>query len=80
MQISGINFGYLWVMLFNLLLIVVWIIFAILALFQLRRLEMSETARAMWAALILLIPIAGAIAFWIVRPASRLDRNKTPDG
>ncbi len=72
MQISGINFGYLWVMLFNLLLIVVWIIFAILALFQLRRLEMSETARALWAVLILLIPIAGAITFWIVRPARQM--------
>lgn len=47
-----------------------WLILAIFALFQLRREDLPETDLAIWAALILLIPIGGAIAFWIVQPSN----------
>ena len=68
MEYPGIGFGELLVLLFNFLLVGGWLVLAVLALFQLRRLDIPETPRAIWAALILLVPIVGAIAFWIVRP------------
>jgi hypothetical protein len=63
----GISFGYLWSV-FTLLLLVGWIVLAVLALVHLRRLALPETARAVWALLIVVVPLAGAIAFWIVSP------------
>jgi hypothetical protein len=57
---------------FYLLLVGGWLILAILALLQLRRQALPEVARAIWAAVILLVPIAGAVAFWIVRPGDRI--------
>jgi Phospholipase_D-nuclease N-terminal len=71
MQVLGFDWGYVLVMLFNLLLLGGWIVLTILALFQLRNRELPETARAIWI-LILLVPILGALAFWIVRPRGRL--------
>lgn len=71
MDFLGINLGYLIVQLFNLLLLGGWLILAIFALFQLRDHELLETPRAIWVALILLVPIGGAIAFWIIRPGRR---------
>jgi hypothetical protein len=71
MEILGIDWGYLFVMLFNILLVGGWLILAAFALFRLRHLELTEMARAIWAALILLVPIGGALAFWIVQPGVR---------
>lgn len=71
MESVGINLGYLIVQIFNLLLIVGWPLLAILALSQLRRRELPQVARAIWAALILLLPVVGALAFWIVRPGAQ---------
>lgn len=68
MEPFGLNFGLLLVQLFNLLLIGGWLVLAVLALIRLRSLNLPETARAIWAVVILLVPIAGALAFWIVRP------------
>ena len=68
---SGMNFGYLFVSLFNLLLLAGWIVLAMLALIQLRRAAVPETARVIWALLIVVIPLGGALAFWIVRPGKR---------
>jgi hypothetical protein len=56
------------ILLFNVILLAGWIVLAVLALVQLRRLDLNETARAIWAALVVVVPILGAIAFWIVRP------------
>jgi len=79
MDVLGINWGYLFVMLFNLLLLGGWLILAIFALFRLRHLELTETARAIWAALILLVPIGGALAFWIVQPGRRFPGGNKGD-
>jgi hypothetical protein len=62
------NFGFALVTFFNLLLIAGWLVIALLALVQLRRANLPESARAVWALIILVIPVAGAIAYWIVRP------------
>ena len=74
MEVLGINWGYLWVMLFNILLIGGWLILSALALFQLRYRELPETARAIWT-LILLIPIVGAFAFWITKPGKQIPKS-----
>jgi hypothetical protein len=65
---SGMNFGYLFVSLFNLLLLAGWIVLAVLALVQLRHRRLADTARGIWAGLIVIVPLGGALAFWIVRP------------
>jgi len=59
---------YVFVTLLNVLLIVGWIVLSVLALVQLRRVRLPETARALWAGMIVVIPLGGAVAFWIVRP------------
>ena len=76
MELFGINLGYLIVQLFNFLLIGGWLILALFALFQLRDHELPETARAIWAALILFVPIVGALAFWIVKPGKQFPGRK----
>jgi hypothetical protein len=62
------NISYLFITLFNIILLAGWIVLAVLALVQLRHLNLNETTRAIWAALVVVVPILGAIAFWIVRP------------
>jgi uncharacterized membrane protein len=73
MDIVGVNLGYLLVTLFNLLLLIVWPVAAVLTLFGLRRRDLPDTALAIWAAVIVIIPILGALAFWIVQPGERKD-------
>ena len=75
MEQVGINWGYMLVTLFNLLLLVGWLVLAVIALVQLRQRGLSETARAIWAALIVVIPIAGALAFWIVGPGKQTQEH-----
>jgi hypothetical protein len=53
------------------MLLVGWFILAIVALFMLCRRELPDTALAVWAAVIVIIPILGAFAFWIVSPGKR---------
>ena len=55
----------------NMALLVAWIVLAIWALWRLRKEEMSDTAQVIWTVVILLIPILGAVAFFIVRSSSR---------
>jgi hypothetical protein len=55
----------------NIALLVAWIALAIWALWRLRKEEMSDTAQVIWTVVILLIPILGAVAFFIVRSRGR---------
>jgi hypothetical protein len=71
MSLEGFNWSYVLVSFFNLTLLVGWFILAIVALFMLRRRELPDTALAVWAAVIVIIPIIGALAFWIVSPGRR---------
>lgn len=64
----GLNFGYLMVMLINLLFIAGWLALSIVTLFRLKRSALPPTAAALWAILIVFAPFLGAIAFWIVQP------------
>jgi hypothetical protein len=57
--------------LLNLVLPIAWFILAVVALFMLRQRELPDTALAVWAAVIVIIPIGGTLAFWIVSPEKR---------
>lgn len=56
------------VQIFNILFWVAWPVLALLALRGLRYVAVQDTARVLWALLILVIPVFGALAFWIVKP------------
>lgn len=48
--------------------LLVYLAFALPALFHLRGREMDDTSRAVWALAIIAIPIMGAVAFVIMQP------------
>ena len=50
------------------ILILLWIAVSIAALFSLRQRPLNDIARVLWAALIVTVPVLGAIAFWVVDP------------
>lgn len=70
------NWGYFFVQLINLTLPIARFILAILALFMLRRRELPDTALAVWAAVIVSIPIIGTLAFWIASPGKQTRGSK----
>ena len=45
-----------------------WLVCTLIALVGLRRHKVSDTARVLWAGLIVAAPVLGALAYWIVRP------------
>jgi len=51
----------------NLLVLAGWLVLAIVALTCLRRCRLDDTARVLWVIVILLIPLLGALAFFVVR-------------
>ncbi len=65
MDALGINTGLLMT---QLLTLVVVVAFPLFTLFALRKQNLTGTPLALWVLIILLIPILGALAFWIVRP------------
>ncbi|MBI4732941.1 MAG: PLDc N-terminal domain-containing protein [Chloroflexi bacterium] len=65
----AVNVRFLVVQVLSLVLLVGWPVLSILALVGLRkRTKLHATARALWALMIVSVPILGAIAYWIVRP------------
>ena len=61
----GINLGLL---IIEFLIFGSWPLLSLLALFNLRRINLSGTNQAIWALMIVAIPVLGALAFFIVRP------------
>ncbi len=68
---SGVNWTLAAAQSLNLLILVEWVVLAIAALVGLRRCRMDQTARALWALVVLLVPIVGALAFFVVEPGRR---------
>jgi phospholipase D-like protein len=65
----GFNaFGSVLVFFFWCILPIAWIVLSIYTLLAVKRVPLNETARALWALLIVLVPILGAVAYWLVRP------------
>ncbi len=53
----------------ELLVILVWPVLSLAALFSLRNRPLTGVAQAIWAFLIILIPVLGPLAFFIVQPS-----------
>ena len=68
MEAIGISTGYLVSAIFSLLILTVWIVLVVYALFALRKRSLPFTAAAIWTAMIVCIAVFGALAFLIVKP------------
>jgi hypothetical protein len=55
----------------ELLFILLWPILSLAALVVLRGRQLPATAQALWALMIIAIPVLGSLAFFIVRPGDR---------
>lgn len=72
MGVSPITFPLFLSQAINLLATVVWLVLLSLVLRSLRRRHLSDEAKALWAGLIPLIPLLGAVAFGVVTPSQRV--------
>lgn len=68
MDSLGLHFGFLVVQLTGLVSTAGWVVVSLLTILALRRQQLPALPLALWAALIVLAPILGVLAFWIVRP------------
>ena len=66
MEVLGINWGFL---IIQFLIFGGWILLSLIALFALRRAQLTGINQALWVLLIIAIPVLGALAFFIVRPS-----------
>lgn len=73
MSSIGINLGFLLVQIFNLLLIVGWIVLAIYAFLQMRKQSLTEEQRLLWSVVIIVFPIIGALAFLLRKPKEAVE-------
>lgn len=51
--------------------LLVYVAFALPALYFLRQRDIDETSRALWVLAILAVPVMGAVAFAVVKPGTR---------
>jgi hypothetical protein len=59
----------------------VLLVVAVLALVDLvRRPDLSTSSKALWAVLIVLLPVVGALVYLVARPAQPGDRFDAPGG
>jgi hypothetical protein len=65
----GYSFGFVLVQLFSLLLVLAWIGLVIFALFNLKNRKLSALVKALWALIMVAVPILGLIAYFIVQPS-----------
>ena len=74
MDALGINFVYLAVQLCICGLFVAGIVLPIIAILQLRKRHfVNETDKALWVLIIIMAPIIGAVAFFILKPGKEID-------
>jgi hypothetical protein len=67
----GTGSGMVGIWLFNLVMLAVWLSSMLWTLFALRSRDVPPTARVLWAGLIVLVPVLGALAFLIAGPPRR---------
>ncbi len=68
MNFHGIGIYEIILVSLNLILLLAWPVASIIALIGLRQRQLEEIPRAIWAVLIVIVPLLGAIAFLIVQP------------
>lgn len=71
MESAGLNTALLAAQLANLALFAAWVALAVYALLRLRRAQLDSAPHAVWAALIVLVPLLGALAFLLASPGRR---------
>ncbi len=59
---------FMFLQLLNCLIPLIWLGMSIAALLMLKKRSLGETATVLWAILICVLPILGAVAFWIISP------------
>ena len=69
----GINFGFLLIQIFNILLLLGWIGLAIYAFLQMRKQSLTEELRLLWSVVIVVFPIVGALAFLLRKPKEAVE-------
>jgi hypothetical protein len=67
MEPLGINTGLL---LLQLIPMIALIGFPIISLIDLKKKNLGETTLAIWVLVICVVPLLGALAYWIIRPSS----------
>ncbi len=68
--------GYSWgILLIQLLTFAAWPVVSIIGLLGLRRRQLTATAQAIWAVLIVAVPVMGTAAFWLVNPGEKAGRQ-----
>ncbi len=73
----GFSGGLLLVQLFSLAILIAWPLLSIVALLRLRRRALGQTPQVLWTVLVVVIPLLGAIAFFVVQPGESLDKELT---
>ena len=61
----GCSIGVLFIM---LVLVIAVVAFIVMSLIKLGKAKLDEVSRFLWALLILILPIVGSLAFFLVRP------------
>ena len=67
MDALGINFGFLFM---QLLFLIVLIGFPVITLMNLATKKLSGTPLALWVLIICAVPLLGALAYWIIKPTA----------
>jgi hypothetical protein len=49
-------------------LVLIWLILGLFALLSLRKQKLTTTAQALWVLIIATVPLAGALAYFIIQP------------
>lgn len=65
----GMGFGFIFMQILNIGILLAWIILAIVCLLKLRNQPLNSTAKAVWVLIVLIVPILGSVAYLIVKPA-----------
>jgi hypothetical protein len=65
--------GFLLMQLIWLGLLLLWPVLSIIALVGLRDRTLTDVAKALWAAIVVAVPLLGAVAFWIVGPGTDIE-------
>jgi glucan phosphoethanolaminetransferase (alkaline phosphatase superfamily) len=65
----GLNFGNFVVQILSWLFILGWLILSVVCLINIRKRTMTVMEKAIWTLIIVAIPLMGAIAYLIVKPA-----------
>lgn len=65
----GFGYGYVLVQVLFFLLIVAWVVASLVALVGLKKVKLSEIAKALWVMILLGIPVLGVVAYFIIKPS-----------